>query len=364
MKGMHAMPFNAMSFEHIKTISEKYCDVVVKESATGKLLFTSYGGRLLGMWPQAGGYNPLWVYEELEKSMSGGQWMTGGERLWIAPERSFFYENPRDFEGFHIPAGIDPGEYVSVAELTYENSFSLFDYSTNSAIDGSKFRRAFELIDDPYGIVESYAGVRISDAVSLPLESIDICAWSLAQIFTCGPERPATVLFPAKPGCQILSYFEKIPADRAEACEGYVRFKIDANAIYKLAVRPEDILFDNPCKALYITPAPEGDSWLCLIKRTGDMPRSQADCVDPARNNPEGPRGAIQSYNNGPGFEASKGAFPAFGEIELQLSKGVVRDGKTVSTATHELLAYEGSKENLLELAAKALNLSAAPELY
>ncbi len=358
------MSHAALSYNEISTIAKKYSSVVVKESATGRVLFTEYGGRLLGMWPRGDGHNPLWVNPDLQRCMSGGQWMTGGERLWIAPERNFFYENPRDFEGFHVPAEIDPGEYKTTGELRFESVFSLLDYHTNEAIDGSVMRRAFSVIDDPYATSLAYVGVRIDDSITVPGDSAQFCGWSLAQIYTCGPEAPGTAFFPARTASRLVSYFNSIPPDRAEVVENHARFKIDSNDIYKLAIRPEDMLFDNSCKAVYVTAAPDGASWMCLIKRTNDMPRSQSECVDVARDNPDGPRGAIQAYNNGPGFSLSEQGIPAFGEIELQLSKAVAKDQEMVSAAAHELLAYEGSKGAILELAQKALNLGALPKLY
>ena len=108
------MSHKMLSFDQVKAIAGKYSDVIVKESSTGRMLFTVYGGRLLGVWPKSDGHNPLWIYPDLESTMKTGEWMIGGERLWIAPERHFFYENPRDFEGFHVPAEIDPGEYIVV----------------------------------------------------------------------------------------------------------------------------------------------------------------------------------------------------------------------------------------------------------
>jgi len=353
-----------LSFEQVKTIAGKYSDIVIKESASGRMLFTIYGGRLLGMWPKADGNNPLWVYPDLDETMKNGQWMIGGERLWIAPERRFFYENPRDFDGFHVPAEIDPGEYVGTADLTFESVFSLLDYGRNETFDGSLCKRTFEIIDDPYAASIPYAGVRITDTVSIPGANLGVCGWSLAQVYTCGPDMPATALFPAKTGSAVLSYFAPIPPDRAEVLDGYARFKIDAHAVYKMALRPEDMVMQNPCKAVYLTPSPDGKSWMCLIKRSDDMPRSQDECVDEARDNPNGPKGAIQAYNNGPDFAWPGSEFPYFGEIELQMKKSSLNGGKMISVSTHELLAYEGSKDAVLALAAQALDIASEPKLY
>jgi hypothetical protein len=354
--------YPSFSVEQLQTICQKHTETIVRESNSGALLFAAYGARLLGLYPEKNGENLLWTYRNLEESFQSGQWMVGGERLWIAPERAFYYENPRDFEGFHVPASIDPGDYSRSDDLVFTNEFPALNYLTNETYDGSTARRSFRLIDDPYQTGLAFAGVAIDDAVALSAPDIPMCAWSLAQVYTCGPDRPATALFPIKPGAGLLSYFNPIPGARADVQNGYARFLIDANEVYKLAIRPEDMRFDNPCKALYLRPAQTGDRWSCLIKRTDDMPRSQQECVDSARENPEGPMGAIQSYNNGPGFSA--GDDMPFGEVELQLSTGVTRDGKTVSQASHELLGYTGSFEEILALAQTALAIDNPPALY
>jgi hypothetical protein len=358
------MAHKMLSFEQVKSTAEKYSDVVIKETVSGQMLFTIYGGRLLGMWPKKGGSNPLWVYPDLDDAMKNGQWMVGGERLWVAPERHFFYENPRDFDGFHVPAEIDPGEYVGTGELVFESVFSLLDYRKNEMYDGSVCKREFSVTDDPFGTKLPFAGARITDTVSVPSAKIDICGWSLAQIYTCGSDMPGTALYPVAPNARILSYFNTIPSDRAEICGDYARFRIDANGTYKLAIRPEDIAWNNPCKTVYLTPAPDGRTWMCLIKSSSDLPRNQSECLDIPKSNPDGERGAIQSYNIGPEMVWNNGEFPYFGEIELQLAKGMVHGGSTVSRATHDLLAWEGDKNSMIEIAKTALKTASAVRLY
>ncbi len=354
--------YPSFSFEELKTLTQRHTESYTRESKTGALVFSLYGARLLGLFPEKNGENLLWIYNRLEDSMKTGQWMVGGERLWISPERAFYYENPRDFEGFHVPASIDPGDYAAAGDLSFINEFPALNYLTNETYDGSVAQRSFRQIEDPYNTGFAYAGVGIEDSVALTSTDVTMCAWSLAQIYTCGPEKPGTALFPIKPSASVLSYFNPIPADRASVHDGYARFVIDANEVYKLAIRPEDIRFDNPVKAVYLRPSMNGDTWTCLIKRSNDLPESQAQCVDVPRDNPEGEMGAIQSYNNGPGFTG--GDDVPFGEIELQFSKGHNEDGKTVSRASHELLGYVGTRTEMIALARQALDIEQEPALY
>lgn len=354
------MSYKTYSLDELKQAVSKYTPVTILESASGAVVLTQYGARLLGLFPAATQKNTLWVNQSLDDVFAGESWRIGGERLWVAPERDFFYENPRDFDGFHVPAGIDPGNYTRAAETAFQNSFSLLNLATNDVFDNTLARRSFALVNDPYAANLAYAGVSITDSIEVQSEGARFCAWSLAQVYCGGPATIGTAFFPIKKGASVLSYFDPIPANRSDVRQGYARFKIDSAAIYKLAIAPEDILWDNPCKAVYVSPFPQGGQWFAVIKRTSDMPRSQGDCLDAAKRDPDSAKGAIQSYNNAPGPEDDS----IFGEIELQLSAGVKHGKKTISKATHELLAYCGSKGEILELAKTALGAGETPAVY
>ena len=354
------MPHTTFTFAQLEKIVSRRTKSTVIKSGSGRMLFTEYGARLLGMFPDAALPNVLWNPNDLAVQIDQKTWCIGGDRLWLSPERAFYYENPRDFEGHHVPASMDPGAYRQTAALAYTSRFSILNTITNESYDGCMAQRVFKPIADPYRSKLAYAGVRITDTMALGVAGFPMCAWNLTMVYTCCPEKTGTALFPVKKGAAFLSYFNRIPPHRAENMDGYVRFRIDAGEIYKLAIQPEDMVFSNTCKAVYLSPYPRGSKWFCVIKRSDDMPRTQADCVDTAKGNPNGPKGAIQSYNSGP----TPLVYLPFGEIELQLKKGKTKGGKTVSSGTHELLSYAGSKTEMLALAQKALGITTVPDIY
>ncbi len=360
------MSYASYTFGQLLSALEAHTPVDTIAGDDAAALVTERGARLLGLFPSLELPNVLWVHEEAASKYRSGNWMVGGERLWIAPERTFYYENPRDFEGFHVPSDIDPGNYHACAgeDLTYENRFSLLDLSTNMVYDGALARRVFSAVPDPYGTGLPYAGVCIDDSIRVPACSLDFCAWTVSMVYTCGTRSPGTALFPVRAEARLLSYFAQVPSSRCRVESGYARFRIDGGATYKIAVAPEDVVFGNPCKAVYLSPFPTDSRWFCVVKRGDDIPRSQQECVDVPQAHPEGLRGAVQSYNNGPRSDSSVDASP-FGEIELQLVKGTDSDGDTiVSAGTHELLSYAGSREEMLGVAQAALNLPEPPALY
>jgi len=330
--------------------------------SSGAILATEQGARLLGLFPDKDLPNVLWVHEEVGKQYGEGNWLVGGERLWIAPERTFYYENPRDFEGFHVPADIDPGNYTASSGMIYESAYSLFDLDTNKVYDDTRARRRFAVIADPFATGLPCAAVRIEDSIAVQSTALPFCAWTLAMVYTCGTAAPGTVLFPIRAGGRLLSYFSPIPGERAEVLDGYARFRIDGAAVYKLAIAPEDFVTANACRTVYVSRYPCADTWFCVIKRCAQMPQSQSECVDIPKGDPVGRRGAIQSYNSGPS-DLSPVVLP-FGELELQLPRAVPDHQRAISRATHELLAYAGSRTQILGLAAEALGLATPPRLY
>ena len=334
---------------------------VVKYTETGALLFTDFGARLLGLFPSRFELNTLWVAPDLRDRIAQNSWVTGGERLWVSPQRNFYFENPRDFEGFHVSPEIDPGVYKRSGELSYESQFCLMDFMRNLTYNESIARREFQILEDPYKTDLCYAGVRINDFLSINHTDVDVSAWSITQVPTCGPNQPGTALFPLRKGSSLISYFDPIPDDRVSVEHGYARFLIDSQQPYKLGVRPEDVVWENKAKIVYVAPFLDESCWYCLVKRSDDLPRAQCDCVDPAISNPSGPRGTVQLYNHffDPNYE-----YLPYGEIELQFKKGKSANGKTVCEGFHELLGYSGTKDQILKLARSILQIDTLPEIY
>lgn len=360
------MLYKSFTIEELKSIAEKHTNVIIKESESGTLLFTQHGARLLGLFPDRNASNVLWVNENLDKNIDEHHAHIGGERLWISPERNFYYENPRDFEGYRIPFEIDPGEYRLLFEndtISFENNFSLLEYDQNKLFDNSQAKRKFTIIKDPYDTNFSYAGVSITDSMSINDPNIEMCAWSLAQVYTCGIESPGTAFFPANSKCDLISYFDPISTDRATSHGDYISFKIDGYFSSKVGIRPEDINFDIPCKAAYLSPGPlQNDLWFCTLKRSNDIPKSQNDCVDMTKNDSQNSKCAIEAFNTDHGSIEPQ-SFPC-GEISLQFNKGIEKNGHTISKASHELLAYCGNKDEMIDLVKTVLKIETMPELF
>lgn len=321
------------------------------------IVISEYGGRLLGMFPKKNCYNLLWLAPNIKEIIKNRDWNIGGERYWISPERDFFYKNPESWEEWFCPNGLDPANYKIEAKsddfCTVSSKISLANQRTKEQYDG-EITRKFSNIKEPYSTGVNYCGIEILENCTLNRANLKVNGWTLTQIISGGPYNPGTVLIPTNPNPKPLSYFRKIPQDRLTIGETYVAFKIDVYGIYKLAIRPEDIDYNRQAKIGYVLDIPETEDWGLLIKISDNMPKSQKDCFDISRDHPDAEIGVIQSYNS----ESPDELVLNFGEIELQLNhfetEGDISHGK----ATHQLFAYIGSKNEILEVIDKYLGIA------
>ncbi|MEM2795632.1 MAG: hypothetical protein QXY49_07245, partial [Thermofilaceae archaeon] len=98
-----------MEGSELARLVSHYSATVTLKRGKAEVLVLERGGRILTL--QYDGLNLLWVNPNIKLVLETGGWNTGGLRLWISPERSFFYEKPAEFGGWFCPSGIDPAEF-------------------------------------------------------------------------------------------------------------------------------------------------------------------------------------------------------------------------------------------------------------
>ena len=331
-----------MMLDELLSKLKRYTKAISLKSENGSIIVTEYGGRVLAV---SIGESPnlLWVNPNLETVMERREFNIGGLRVWVSPERNFFYENPRKFEGWFCPSELDPGEF-RIVELTdstvaLESKFKLRDLLNLETLNMT-IRRDI-LLEDLDG------GLSVHVRESLIASGFDksrVCLWALAQVYP-GYGSEGTVVIPVKPGAEPLHYFGEIPADRLKTTDSHVAFRIDGEYICKLGVKPEDLRLRGWASIGYIAKAPwDSGLGLLLVMETCCAPRFQDECLDPSKVNPEGPKAAVQSYNSGPNEEHLR-----FGEIELQFPAAAIADGVQFSTVAYTLKAYLTTYEESLE---------------
>jgi len=326
------------------------------KSGEATAIISEYGGRLLALFPRSDCYNLLWVNSNPKNIIETRKRSIGGDRYWISPERDFFYEQPETWGNWFCQSSLDPGNYEPLGNneisCTLSNNLFIQNMRTKLGYQG-EITRQFKLVKEPYKTGISYCGVEFLDDCVFYKPNLQINGWSLATIITGGPKNPGTVLIPTKSEPKPISYFNPIPSDRLKLGDKYVSFKIDVDDVYKLAIRPEDIDFTRPAKIGYALKMPDSEDYGFLTKLSDDIPKTQNECFDVARDHPDSEIGVIQSYNS----ESPEKPLLNFGEIELQLNQFKTIDNISHGKAKHQIFGYIATKEEILEVIKKYLGI-------
>ncbi len=335
-------------FQSLVDILGKFTKFSVLGKGDTRVVVSEKGGRIIGIFIDASP-NLLWVNPKLEEILSEDGWNIGGIRLWLSPERSFFYSSPEKFEGWFCPKGIDPAQYRLIKDepmhLSLGSRISVYDNLLKSNLEGF-VRREIRILD----IRRKYLKFWVREGIVG--EYVDrVNPWVLAQV-PVGWKNVGTVLIPVKKNYEPVHYFREIPKDRLHRTDDCISFKIDGGLVTKLGVRPEDLREVGSGQIAYVTQI-DKRLWSAIILSSSNLPVSQEDCLDVPKYNPEGYRASIQSYNSG------HESFPdiKFGEIELQLAPTMNIDGRIFATVEYNLVAMIGSREEILSKVKKLLKV-------
>jgi len=318
------------------------------ENEAGSVVVAEYGARILGVFVGER-QNPFWVAKNLRDLISRRDWNIGGNRLWVSPERRFYYRRPDSFEEWLCQSSLDPGGWSVVSSgeksVNLEGEAELEDFANQTrirlsfsrrvSVNGARVRKGLE-----------YVGLRVRDAmVATGGVGDGINMWSLTQVRP-GESRSGTVIVPTRRGAKPIHYFGEIPRDRLKVSSDHVSFKIDGAAVYKLGIAPEDVPQPGCSRISYYVEHGKNEVFLISMKSLM-APVSQDECFDEAKANPLGPKGCIQSYNSGPDL--------CFGEIELHFKPAVrVRDS-VISHADYDIEVFAGKRVDVLRILKKII---------
>jgi len=334
----------------------QYCELSLGGNSSA--LISDYGGRVLGLFPRNDSYNLLWINPNITENIKSRSWDVGGDRYWISPEKTYFYEKPETFENWKCQEGLDPANYEILAEnaktCTVSSPIAFKNYESKVFLRG-EITRQFKLIKEPIHTgISYYCGIEYIDDCVIFQPNIEANGWSLTCVISGGRENPGTVIIPTRSDSKPLSYFRIIPKDRIKQASDHVSFKIDADDIYKLAIRPEDIDFKRYSKMGYVIKIPNSEEFGFIAKLSNDVPKKQEDCFDISRDHPESEIGVIQSYNS----ESPNKPSLRYGELELQLNPFKTIDNASHGKATHQLCGYIGTKDEILRVIEYYLGVS------
>ncbi|MEM2050443.1 MAG: DUF6786 family protein [Thermoproteota archaeon] len=332
--------------EKLLSALEGLTKTVVLETDVGSAIVTEYGARVLGVFV-GDRQNPFWVSKNLPGVISGGEWNIGGNRLWVSPERRFYYRRPDCFEEWLCQSSLDPGGWSIVSSsgesVNLEGEAELEDFVSQTKIHLS-FSRQISIHGESVRKGLEYVGLRVRDAMVARGEVKNgLNLWSLTQVRP-GESRSGTVIVPTRRGAKPIHYFGKIPGNRLRVSSNHVSFKIDGAAVYKLGIAPEDVPQPGCSKILYYVEHGKNEVFL-ISMRTMMAPVSQEECLDVAKADPVGPKGCVQSYNSGPDL--------CFGEIELHFKPAARVKDFLVSYADYDIEVFAGKRGEVLRLLKK-----------
>ena len=270
-------------FEKLVKTVNKYTKALFLEKDETKILLSEAGARILGITVD-NSPNILWINPSLEEVLKKEEWNIGGLRVWVSPERNFFYKKPESFEEWFCPKGLDPNNYKVLETSKYGVSFlgeiEAYDYMCGTWLKGF-IRRDIRILEG-----DEVAKLVVRENL-LAKYMGNVNLWALAQV---KPGNHGTVIVPVKRNVKPLHYFGPIPSERLIVKEDHVAFKIDSQEIYKLAIRPEDLPLEKGVIIAFITEL-EKNVWGLIALRSWDLPRSQEECLDVPKADPEGERG-------------------------------------------------------------------------
>ena len=319
-----------------------------------KVVISEKGARILGIFlndlP-----NLLWVNPRIEEVLERGEWNVGGHRIWISPERNFFYKDPENFDGWFCPEELDPGSYKIVEDeedkVILDGEISVYDNVLKTSLEAS-VRREIRLVEAGRKELK----LRIREGI-VGKYSARVHPWVLTQV-PISYGGVGTVLVSVKRNAEPIHYFGEIPKNRLRILRDHVAFKIDGNFVSKLGVRPEDLREAGSGAIAYVSKV-EKRTWSAIILRTHNLPLTQEDCLDIPKWNPDSLRGVIQSYNSGPeAFSDIK-----FGEIELQLAPTINLSDRIFTTVEYDLIGFIGQRKEVLTRVRRTMKIK-KPRIY
>jgi hypothetical protein len=270
-------------------------DLLQWQTGAGVIRLLPGRGRLLGI--KMGGHEALWAPSE-----SPAPWNLGGERLWIGPERAWFWQQTDkvDFSQYRVPPALNP-DHWKVLETTPSHAAAQTGIALQCAhSDGAcelQIRRTWDLLTPDHPQDRS---IRLRTATRMEIlggthgQAVDL--WSLIQI------PPGGEIMMASPGISCpRNHFDPCPPGEFDARDGHFRLRIGGNAVFKIGLSPQH----SSGKIIYSRPVAQGRLELCR-----EFP------VDPTMRYCDAPLDAHDAQGDAVQFFNDGGQHGGFGELE------------------------------------------------
>ncbi len=216
---------------------------VVLRGESGRLLVAQHGARLLACELPGVDHN---LFFHTHETKTGH--VTGGDRLWIAPEVAYYWPSLDDAlrdpkETAINPSEVDPGRYTGLqpwaGAWSMSNAFSVTDARTGRSAQCS-VEREVALIDSlremhEHGLVGFSFSVRHTLGLIDGDVGVTCGAWSILQVPPTGE-----LVCPTVRSASVNSYYDPFGERHVVVEPGCVRFLIDGARRIKMGISAAD----------------------------------------------------------------------------------------------------------------------------
>lgn len=320
----------------------------------GSILVIDAGARVLRLVGKSG-RDFLWLNRSLFDDSArflNANWLNfGGDRTWIAPERSIHISDLRDPWGtYAVPKAFDPGSYnlqqygnavmlASRFRLTNHVLQVLSELSIEKTV--TPVANPFRHSSDAELSSAEYIGYEQATTIKLHSESVpglQFGLWHLAQV-----EAPGEILVPITNSEPPHVYFGSADADNTKIEPGLIRFGVNGTQ-QKVGIKT-DATFG---RVGFIREDGEG-LWSLLVRNFFVNP--SGEYVDVPWDDPNNRGYAVQCY-------CDDGNLGNFGELEYHTTG--IGDGTGTNTCTDisQLWAFRAERPIIERIANRLLAVS------
>ncbi|MDX1683404.1 MAG: DUF6786 family protein [Phycisphaeraceae bacterium] len=322
----------------------------------GELLFVREGARLLAATLPGVEENLFWHDPaSLDPSAEGPIW--GGDRLWIAPEVAYMWEDldqAREDPILHydLPPAMDPAQWkwlnVGRDLAGVVTDMRLTDHRRDAQCHLRVERRVTTDVQPSVDLPEDVRHLGFTLEHDLTLleadEGVVAGAWSLLQL-----PPTATLTVPTTRRADVRSYYDPFGDHHLAIDDERVRFLIDGHRRVKMGLAPDLVLGRMACHR------PAGDSSTLVVRSFLSEPGRSY--VDFPRDEPADKRtggDAVQAYND-------NGDAGGFGEMEHH-DPALLAEGDRVHAVSRSTTSvFAGPDQTLRDIGEQMLGVPIEP---
>lgn len=296
-----------------------------------KPLFWRDGTNAISLLPERGrvlqvevrGHRAFW---EPPQAPQADDWNVGGDRLWVAPETSWFWKTLQslDFEQYEIPRDLDPGAWKLVrsedgfCEMTQHVALPHLHKNRTYDFDLTRRFERVALTNPPFPDCVAYHSENELDLPSggeAQGDAQSIGLWSLLQVPTGG-----VMSVGVRPDAQWRDYFTPIERRLWSQDAGALHLQISGTDQYKIGLPPRALTG----RAAYAREI--GDATVVILRQW--EPQTWLPFCDAPMNDLHSAGDALQVYSD-------NGGAGSFGEMELHAPALRFGAGRSRSIASH-----------------------------